>query len=80
MLRGYFEVHRRGGLLDLYDGIQAHLSTCASPRVLEVAERFSQNLYLHEVPRLSTWPAQFQESGVKDDNIALYFFAKDIER
>ena len=65
---------------DLCDGVQAHLSTCATPKVLEAANKFPHKVLLNEVPRLSMWPAQFQESGVKEDNIGLYFFAKDLER
>ncbi|PQM39488.1 hypothetical protein Pyn_25374 [Prunus yedoensis var. nudiflora] len=34
---------------------------------------------LSEVPRLSVWPSHFHQSGAKEDNIALYFFAKDLE-
>ncbi|XP_030501256.2 ASI1-immunoprecipitated protein 2 isoform X2 [Cannabis sativa] len=77
--QGCFEINRSGSSLDLCGGIQAHLSTCASPRVLEVASKFPQKLLLSEVPRLSAWPAQFYDGGAKDDNIALYFFAKDLE-
>lgn len=42
--------------------------------------KFSNRIVLYEVPRLSTWPIQFQENGVGEDNIALFFFAKDLER
>ncbi|KAF5442581.1 hypothetical protein F2P56_035223 [Juglans regia] len=75
--QGRFELHRGGKLLELCDGVQAHLSTCASPKVLEVVNKFPHKISLHEVPRFSTWPSQFYESGAKEDNIALYFFAKD---
>lgn len=78
--RGAFEVHRVGKFLDLFGGIQAHLSTCASPKVLDVVNKFPQKIILDEVPRLSTWPRQFYNDGAKEDNIALYFFAKDFER
>uniref|UniRef100_A0A2N9HYY1 Zinc finger PHD-type domain-containing protein n=1 Tax=Fagus sylvatica TaxID=28930 RepID=A0A2N9HYY1_FAGSY len=77
--QGGFEVHRGGKLPDLCGGIQAHLSTCASPKVFEVVNKFPHKVSLHEVPRLSTWPSQFYENGAKEDNIALYFFAKDLE-
>nr|XP_023874432.1 uncharacterized protein LOC111986766 isoform X4 [Quercus suber] len=77
--QGGFEVHKGGKLLDLCGGIQAHLSTCASPKVLEVVNKFPHKVPLHEVPRVSTWPSQFCENGAKEDNIALYFFAKDVE-
>ncbi|XP_024020786.1 uncharacterized protein LOC21402590 isoform X4 [Morus notabilis] len=77
--RGTFEVHRSGSFFDLCAGIQAHLSTCASPRVPEVVCKFPHKLSLIEVPRLSAWPTQFCDGGAKEDNIALYFFAKDLE-
>ncbi|PON49500.1 Zinc finger, FYVE/PHD-type [Trema orientale] len=77
--QGCFEVQRSGSSVDLCGGIQAHLSTCASPRVHEVACKFPSKLFLSEVPRLSAWPTQFYDGGAKDDNIALYFFAKDLE-
>ncbi|KAJ4951840.1 hypothetical protein NE237_028672 [Protea cynaroides] len=76
---GGFEVQRSGMLPELCDGIQAHLSTRASPKVIEVVNKFPSEVQMEEVPRLSTWPVQFQEHPVADDNIALYFFAKDLE-
>ena len=78
--RGSFEVHSGGKLPDLCSGMQAHLSSCASPKVLEVVNKFPLKIHLNEVPRLSTWPMKFHEDGAKEDNIALYFFAKDLER
>ena len=78
--RGSFEVQKSGKLPEFQDGIQAHLSTYASPKVLEVVNKFSSKILLNEVPRLSTLPIQFQETGAKEENIALYFFAKDLER
>lgn len=78
--RGNFELHRGGKSPDLCPGIQAHLSTCASPKVLEVVNKLPTKIYLSEVPRSSTWPSQFHQGGPKENNIALYFFAQDIER
>ncbi|XP_011012546.1 PREDICTED: uncharacterized protein LOC105116774 isoform X6 [Populus euphratica] len=77
--QGVFEVHRAEKVIDLYDGIQAHLSTCASPKVLDVVSKFPQKIKLDEVPCISTWPRQFLVTGVKEENIALYFFAKNFE-
>ncbi|KAK7263981.1 hypothetical protein RJT34_31582 [Clitoria ternatea] len=77
--QGAFKVHRNGKLPDLYTGIQAHLSTCVSPKVPEVVNKFLPEVSLNEVPRLSMWPSQFHQVGAREDNIALYFFAKDIE-
>ncbi|KAL3374135.1 hypothetical protein AABB24_005884 [Solanum stoloniferum] len=76
--QGAFEVQKSGRSLDLCDGIQAHLSSCASPNVLDTVHKFPQKVLFNEVSRLSTWPIQFQEYGVKEDNIALFFFAQDI--
>ncbi|KAK7405940.1 hypothetical protein VNO78_07552 [Psophocarpus tetragonolobus] len=76
--QGIFEVHRNGKPPDLYTGLQAHLSSCASPKVLGVVNKFLPKVPLDEVSRLSTWPAQFLH-GVCEDNIALYFFARDVE-
>lgn len=79
--RGSFEISRSGGsCVDLCGGVQAHLSSCVSPRVPQVARRFPQRLSLDQVPRSAAWPTHFHASGAKEDNIALYFFAKDLDR
>ncbi|KAF1001935.1 ASI1-immunoprecipitated protein 2-like isoform X2 [Apium graveolens] len=75
--QGCFEVQRSGKLAERYDGFQAHLSACASPRVLETVNKFPSTVLLNEVPRWSAWPIQFEENGVNEDHIALYFFARD---
>lgn len=64
----------------MHSGIQAHLSTLASPRVAEVVNKFPETFSLNEVPRKSTWPTQFEKLGTKEAHIALFFFAKDTER
>ena len=71
---------RTGGLSELCDGLQAHPSTCVSPKALEVAFKFPCIIHLEEVPRCSSWPLQFQENSPEEENIALFFFAKDIDR
>ncbi|KAJ8774424.1 hypothetical protein K2173_016870 [Erythroxylum novogranatense] len=76
--QGGFQIQRRGSLSSC-DGMQAHLSTSASPKVLEVVEKFPQKILVEQVPRLSMWPSQFQENQAKEDNIALYFFAEDLK-
>ena len=78
--RGGFEVNRSGKAAEFWDGLQAHLSTCASPRVLDSVNKLPNKIQLNGVSRISAWPTQFESSGVKEDNIALYFFAKDVER
>ncbi|XP_038974985.1 uncharacterized protein LOC103711790 isoform X3 [Phoenix dactylifera] len=77
--QGGFEVLRTGGLHEFFDGIQAHLSTSASPNMLEVVSQFPCKLQLDEAPYLRLWPLQFQGISPKEDNIAIFFFAKDIE-
>lgn len=78
--RGKFLIHSSEGIANTYDGIQAHLSTCASLKVLEVVDRLPEIIVLDELPRLRMWPSQFMESQATEENIALYFFAKDPHR
>ncbi|XP_057761999.1 uncharacterized protein LOC130982145 [Arachis stenosperma] len=77
--QGVFEVHRNGKPPNFCAGVQAHLSSCASPKVRQEVNKFLPKVTLNEVPRLSTWPSQFRQVGTREDHIALYFFAKDIE-
>lgn len=77
--QGIFEVSRTGISSELYDGIQAHLSTCTSAKALEVVKQLPQRIRLVEVPRRSSWPHQFKEVQPNEDNIALFFFAQDVE-
>lgn len=77
--QGLFEVHRSGKPSELYAGIQAHLSNCASSKVVHVVNKLTYKIILNQVPRLSMWPPQFQDTDPKEDNIALYFFARDLE-
>ena len=78
--RGKFEIQRSGGLPFACDGMQAHLSTYALHKVLEIVQKLPQKLLLEKAPRLSMWPTQFMKSHATEDNIALYFFAKDLDR
>ena len=80
MCRGAFEVLRTAEAPTLFDGFQAHLSTYVSPKALDVASQFPCKIQLEEVPRLISWPLQFYENSPKEENIALFFFAKDTER
>ncbi|KAL0843186.1 hypothetical protein Bca101_016431 [Brassica carinata] len=77
--QGNLEVRKSRNQSAMHSGIQAHVSTLASPKVAEVMNKFPEKFSLDEVPRLSTWPAQFQDKGTKEDHIALFFFAKDVE-
>lgn len=78
--RGSFQINRSGRTAEFWDGLQAHLSSCASPRVFETVNKLPHRIILNGVSRVSAWPSQFENSGVKEDNIAIYFFAKDLER
>lgn len=77
--QGNLEVWKARNQSAMHSGMQAHLSTLASPKVSEVVNKFPEKFSLNEVPRLSTWPAQFQDKGTKEDHIAVFFFAKDVE-
>ncbi|KAG8084319.1 hypothetical protein GUJ93_ZPchr0010g7529 [Zizania palustris] len=77
--QGIFEVSRPGNSPEMFDGFQAHLSTCASPKVLEIVKQLPPRIQFAEVPWHSSWPLQFKELRANEDNIALFFFAKDIE-
>lgn len=56
------------------------MSVFASPKVHEVVHRLPQKILVDEVPRLSIWPTQFPKDYAAEDNVALYFFAEDLER
>lgn len=77
--QGGFEVRNKANSFNYFDGIQAHASTCAVSKVLDAVKKFPSKLQLEEVPRCSSWPLRFQYSHPSDENIALYFFAKDHE-
>ncbi|VVA96265.1 unnamed protein product [Arabis nemorensis] len=77
--QGDMEVQKSGNLSAMHSGIQAYLSILASPKVVEVVNQFPVKVFLNEVPRLSTWPSQFQDVGAKEEHVALFFFAKDVE-
>ncbi|CAH8271313.1 unnamed protein product [Arabidopsis lyrata] len=77
--QGDLEVRKIRNQSAMHRGMQAHLSTLASPRVAEVVNKFPETFSLNEVPRESSWPEQFEKLGTKEDHIALFFFAKDIE-
>ncbi|XVF11037.1 hypothetical protein REPUB_Repub07fG0234800 [Reevesia pubescens] len=79
MWQGKFEIQRSGGLPFTCDGMQAHLSTYASHKVLEVVQKLPRKILLEEAPRLSMWPTQFMKCHATEDNIALYLFAKDLD-
>ncbi|KAK9698929.1 hypothetical protein RND81_08G141300 [Saponaria officinalis] len=78
--KGVFKMVKRGKFPNHCNGIQAHLSTCASSKVHEVVSKFGPKLVLNEAPRLQTWPAQFRSCHhPTEQDIALYFFAEDLQ-
>ncbi|XP_020248455.1 uncharacterized protein LOC109825918 isoform X2 [Asparagus officinalis] len=77
--QGGFEVLRSGRVFKSYEGVQAHLSTYASPKVLEKAIKFPGKVHLEEITYLSSWLCQYQGHSLGEHNIALFFFAKDME-
>ena len=69
------------GRLSKYCGVvQAHLSTYASPKVLEAATKFPCKVQLDEATYVNSWLCQYQGHSPGEHNIALFFFAIDIER
>ncbi|XP_057521057.1 uncharacterized protein LOC130801268 isoform X3 [Amaranthus tricolor] len=76
--KGIFKLEKSGKLPFECCGVEAHLSTCASSRVIGLVHKFSTELLLKEVPRLQTWPIQFQNYHPTEQDIALYFFAQDL--
>lgn len=77
--KGQFEVLKSGKLLRSCEGIQAHLSSFASRKVLQTASRIPLKIQLEEVAYVNSWPWQYQGRSPKENNIALFFFANDIE-
>lgn len=76
--KGAFQLEEGGKLPNYCRGIQAHLSTSASSKVLELVPKFRPELMLKEVPRLDIWPVRFQKNCPTERDIALYFFAEDL--
>ncbi|XP_058740612.1 uncharacterized protein LOC131655497 [Vicia villosa] len=52
----------------------AHLSSLASPKVLEEVDLFPEVLSADLLPRSAVWPTSFKKKGPTDKSIALYFF------
>lgn len=80
LCRGGFGIQKSGILISSCDGIQAHASSCASRKVHEIACKLPQKILAEQASCLVLWPTQPSESQAKEENIALYFFAKDLER
>lgn len=76
--KGAFKLEKGCKLPKECSGIQAHLSTCASPKVANLVNKFHPNLLLKEVSRLDTWPIQFQRNLPTEEDIGVYFFAEDL--
>lgn len=79
--RGSFEILRaKTQASESFKGVQAHFSTHVSPKVCEVVAKFSDKLKLEEVPWNTAWPMQFQKIEPSEEHVALFFFARDLER
>lgn len=71
---------RSEDLTSLFPCIQAHKSNRACDKIDAAVLKMPQKIVLDEAPRLSIWPAQFKDSQATEDNIALFFFAENLER
>ncbi|THF99359.1 uncharacterized protein LOC114313045 [Camellia sinensis] len=73
--RGNFSIYNKDyGLLD---GVVAHLSSKACPKVCEEASLLPALLRSEILPKTDVWPKSFQKSEPCDDHIGLYFFSED---
>ncbi|XP_010479666.1 PREDICTED: histone-lysine N-methyltransferase, H3 lysine-79 specific-like [Camelina sativa] len=71
--RGLMSV--KGGNSYSFDGITAHVSSLACPKVHEVASSLRGCLSAEMFPRMEIWPQTFvKNGGPKDDSVALFFF------
>ncbi|KAK4761626.1 hypothetical protein SAY87_029510 [Trapa incisa] len=77
--KGDFEVWKGEGLTDLYLFIQAHKSSHACAKVDAAVKELPNKIVLSEAPCLSTWPTQFKNSQAMEENIAIFFFAENLE-
>ncbi|XP_004496495.1 PHD finger-containing protein 1-like isoform X2 [Cicer arietinum] len=59
------------------NGLQAHLSSLASLKVLTEARLFPEVLCADLLPRSVVWPNSFKNEGPTNQNIALYFFGSE---
>ncbi|KAF8659534.1 hypothetical protein HU200_058284 [Digitaria exilis] len=77
--QGDFELRKSEGSLQFCDGLQAHLSCSATPKLIDLATKFPSKFQLEELPRHNVWPVQFQENRPTCSSIDLFFFARDIQ-
>jgi len=65
----------KGGNSCTMDGIVAHVSSLACPKVHETASSLKGRLSAEILPRLEVWPKTFlKNGGPKDESVALFFF------
>ncbi|KAL6511960.1 hypothetical protein OROGR_021557 [Orobanche gracilis] len=70
--RGRFYIlNEKRGILN---GLLAHVSVLACPKVYDEALQFRPVLHLEMLPKSDVWPKSFTTSEPCGDNIALYFF------
>lgn len=68
--------------LTAYNGMQAHASAKADPRVSEAIKSLPFELHLEEMKRgveTDTWPRSFQNQPPTSSSIGVYFFPVDME-
>lgn len=71
--------HLRDRDFGTIEGIMAHLSTLACPKVCDAAKSLPVLLSLELLPKHYMWPKSFEKSGPMDYSIALYFFPNNEE-
>ncbi|KAI5400250.1 hypothetical protein KIW84_065247 [Lathyrus oleraceus] len=74
MWRGNLLFCDKSKTIGTVNGLLAHLSSLASPKVLEEADLFPEVLSADLLPRSAVWPNSFKKEGPTDRSIALYFF------
>ncbi|XP_058779039.1 uncharacterized protein LOC131653029 [Vicia villosa] len=73
--RGSLQVFNKS--FDRISGLMGHLSTLASPKVLEEASHLPDVLYANLLQRSAVWPESFKKFGTNNQSIGLYFFPEN---
>ncbi|XP_074270044.1 ASI1-immunoprecipitated protein 2-like isoform X2 [Silene latifolia] len=77
--KGGFKLEKSARLPNYCSGVQAHVSSCASSKIHEVILKFGPKLEFKEVSRSETWRTYFPRNCPTEEDIALYFFAEDMQ-
>ncbi|KAL5080709.1 hypothetical protein RYX36_009130 [Vicia faba] len=73
--RGSLQVFNKS--FDKIRGLMGHLSTLASPKVLEEASHLPDVLYANLLQRSAVWPESFKKFRTNNLSIGLYFFPEN---